>query len=115
GRTSPVGGRFSGSQTSCLRLPDLIMQIKANAIKEKGGLPEPFFYYRALATHDVLVRITHCSVARGDIQFIDNDWGDARFPLVPGHEIVGLVEEAGSEVADLHAGHRVGIGYQQEA
>ena len=41
-----------------------------------------------------MVRITHCSVARGDIQFIDDDWGDARFPLVPGHEIVGIVEEA---------------------
>src|SRR4029079_10795945 len=57
----------------------------------------------------------HPSRARGDIQFIDNDWGDARYPLVPGHEIVGIVEEAGSEVADLHTGDRVGIGYQQEA
>ena len=64
---------------------------------------------------DVLVRITHCSLARGDVQYIDNDWGDARYPLVPGHEIVGIVEEAGSEVADLRPGDRVGVGYQQEA
>ena len=64
---------------------------------------------------DVLVRITHRSLARGDIQYIDNDWGDARYPLVPCHEIVGIVEEAGSEVADLHVGDRVGIGYQLEA
>jgi len=61
------------------------------------------------------VRITHCSIARGDIQFIDNDWGDTRFPLIPGHEIVGIVEEAGSDVAELRRGDRVGIGYQQEA
>ena len=61
------------------------------------------------------MRITHRSLARGDIQFIDNAWGDTRFPLVPSHEIVGIVEEAGPEVADLHPGDRVGIGYQQEA
>jgi D-arabinose 1-dehydrogenase-like Zn-dependent alcohol dehydrogenase len=91
------------------------MQIRAYAIREKGGTAEPFLYERNPSSRDVVVRITHRSLARGDIQFIDNDWGDARYPLVPGHEIVGIVEEAGSEVADLHTGDRVGIGYQQEA
>lgn len=91
------------------------MQIRAHAIKEKGGRAEPFTYERAVGSHEVLVRITHCSIARGDIQFMDNEWGDAQFPLVPGHEIVGVVEELGSEVADLQRGDRVGIGYQQEA
>jgi D-arabinose 1-dehydrogenase-like Zn-dependent alcohol dehydrogenase len=91
------------------------MRVKAYAIKEKGGTAEPFFYERTLGSRDVLVRITHCSLARGDVQYIDDDWGDARYPLVPGHEIVGIVEEAGSEVADLHTGDRVGVGYQQEA
>ena len=75
----------------------------------------PFTYERTLGSRDVLVRITHRSLARGDIQYIDDDWGDARYPLVPCHEIVGLVEESGAEVADLHAGDRVGIGYQLEA
>lgn len=91
------------------------MRIRAHAIRERGGLTEPFSYDRDLGRRDVLVRITHCSVARGDIQFINDDWGDARFPLVPGHEIVGIVEEIGTEVADLRRGDRVGIGYQQEA
>jgi D-arabinose 1-dehydrogenase-like Zn-dependent alcohol dehydrogenase len=91
------------------------MRIRAHAIREKGGLAEPFFYERDVGKRDVLVRITHCSVSRGDIQFINDDWGDARFPLVPGHEIVGVVEEAGADVADLQRGDRVGIGYQQEA
>jgi D-arabinose 1-dehydrogenase-like Zn-dependent alcohol dehydrogenase len=91
------------------------MQIRAYAVREKGGAAEPFLYERALGKRDVLVRITHRSLARGDIQFIDDDWGDARYPLVPCHEIVGFVEAAGSEVADLHTGDRVGIGYQQEA
>jgi D-arabinose 1-dehydrogenase-like Zn-dependent alcohol dehydrogenase len=91
------------------------MRIRAHAIRDKGGPAEPFFYERDLGGRDVLVKITHCSVARGDLQFINDDWGDARFPLVPGHEIVGVVEEAGAEVADLRRGDRVGIGYQQEA
>ena len=91
------------------------MRIRAHAIMEKGGRTQPFSYERDLGGRDVLVRITHCSVARGDIQYIDDDWGDARFPLVPGHEIVGVVEEMGADVADLRRGDRVGIGYQQEA
>ena len=91
------------------------MRIRAHAIRERGGQAEPFFYERELGKRDVLVKITHCSVARGDIQFINDDWGDARFPLVPGHEIVGIVEEVGSDVADLRRGDRVGIGYQQQA
>ena len=91
------------------------MEIRAYAIKETGGAAEPFVYERRVGSRDVLVKITHRSLARGDIQFIDNAWGDTRFPLVPSHEIVGLVEEAGSEVTDLRTGDRVGIGYQLEA
>lgn len=91
------------------------MQIRAYAINQAGGTAEPFFYERTLGGRDVLVKITHRSLARGDIQYIDNAWSDTRFPLVPSHEIVGIVEEAGSEVAELHTGDRVGIGYQLEA
>jgi D-arabinose 1-dehydrogenase-like Zn-dependent alcohol dehydrogenase len=61
--------------------------------KASSGTAEPFSYERALGPNDVLVRITHCSIARGDVQFIDNDWGDTRFPLVRGHEIVGVVDQ----------------------
>jgi D-arabinose 1-dehydrogenase-like Zn-dependent alcohol dehydrogenase len=89
--------------------------INAYAVTRQGGSAAPFSYQRALGSHDVLVRVTHCSIARGDVQFIDNDWGDTRFPLVPGHEIVGLVEDTGSSVSGLSAGDRVGIGYQQSA
>jgi D-arabinose 1-dehydrogenase-like Zn-dependent alcohol dehydrogenase len=92
-----------------------MMQIRAHAIKEKGGRAEPFSYERAVGERDVVVRITHCSIERGDIQFINDEWGDARFPMVPGHEIVGIVEEVGPNVTDLQLGDRVGIGYQQEA
>jgi D-arabinose 1-dehydrogenase-like Zn-dependent alcohol dehydrogenase len=91
------------------------MKIKAYAIKRKGGKAAPFSYERQLRTNEALVRVTHCGIARGDIQFINNDWGDTKFPLVPGHEIIGTVEEIGADVTGLIRGDRVGIGYQQEA
>jgi D-arabinose 1-dehydrogenase-like Zn-dependent alcohol dehydrogenase len=88
------------------------MKIKAHAIKKSGGKAEPFYYEKAIGKNDVLVRITHCSITRGDIQIIDNDWGDTKFPVVPGHEIVGIVEGADPKVTSLKSGDRVGIGYQ---
>lgn len=93
----------------------MTIEIRARAIREKSGTAEHFSYRSTLCSRDVLVRITHCSVARGDIQYIDDDWGDTRFPVVPGHEIVGIVEDVGSDVSELREGDRVGIGYQQAA
>src|SRR5262245_29581719 len=91
------------------------MEIKAFAIKRAGGKAQPFCYERKIGRNDVLVKITHCGIARGDIQIIDNDWGDTKFPVVPGHEIIGTVEETGAGARSLQNGDRVGIGYQQEA
>lgn len=92
-----------------------MITINAHAVRRQGGAAEPFSYQRALGPHDVLVSVSHCSIARGDVQFIDNAWGDTRFPLVPGHEIVGRVDAIGAAVVGVKAGDRVGIGYQQAA
>jgi D-arabinose 1-dehydrogenase-like Zn-dependent alcohol dehydrogenase len=91
------------------------MKINAYSINTPGGRAEAFSYERPIGSHDVLVKITHRSLARGDIQFIDNAWGDTRFPLVPSHEMIGIVEVAGPNVSNLRPGDRVGVGYQQEA
>jgi len=91
------------------------MKTKAYAIQAPGGNAEPFYYEKAIGEKDVLVRINYCSVTRGDVQIADNDWGDTKFPVVPGHEITGIVEDAGPGVTSLKRGDRVGIGYQLEA
>lgn len=91
------------------------MKIKAYSIKEQGKKAEPFFYERKIGKREVLVKITHCGIAMGDIQGINNDWGDTKFTLVPGHEIIGVVEKIDSAVNDLKIGNRVGIDYQQAA
>lgn len=89
-----------------------MVKIRAFAIRNKGGAAEPFVYSREIGRHDALVGITHRSITRGDIQFIDNDWGDTRFPLVPSHEMVGIIEQIGPDVTELRRGDRVGIGFQ---
>lgn len=91
------------------------MKIKAYGIKQKGGKAEPFYYERNVGDNEVSVKVLYCAIARGDIQFISDDWGDTKFPLVPGHEILGIVEEIGSSVTTLSVGDQVGVGYQQAA
>lgn len=91
------------------------MEIRAYAVPQKGAAPVPFSYRAEMGAHDVLVKLTHRSITRGDLQLIENDWGDARFPLVPSHEMVGIVDRTGSRVTELKAGERVGVGFQLDA
>lgn len=58
---------------------------------------------------EVLVRVRACAVCRTDLHVVDGDLPDPKLPLVPGHEIVGTVEEVGEGVARLDPGQRVGI------
>jgi D-arabinose 1-dehydrogenase-like Zn-dependent alcohol dehydrogenase len=88
------------------------MEIRAYAVHRQGAAATPFVYQKTIGDHDVLVRITHRSITTGDVQFMDDDWGDTQFPLVPGHEMVGSVEQAGRDVTEATPGDRVGIGFQ---
>jgi propanol-preferring alcohol dehydrogenase len=58
---------------------------------------------------DVLVRVSACGVCRTDLHIVDGDLPDPALPLIPGHEIVGIVEEVGSRVEGLGVGDRVGV------
>jgi D-arabinose 1-dehydrogenase-like Zn-dependent alcohol dehydrogenase len=91
------------------------MEIAAYAVKQPGGKAEPFFYESRVSKNDLLIRISHCAMTTGDIQMINNEWNDSKFPLVAGHEIIGTIEQTGSNVTGLKNGDRVGVGYQLEA
>lgn len=89
------------------------MPIHAYAAAGPGKPLEPFsFEPEPLGPHDIEIGITHCGICHSDIHMIDNDWGWSTYPLVPGHEVVGIVREAGAEVRRLSAGQRVGVGWQ---
>jgi hypothetical protein len=47
---------------------------------------------RRPGSRDVLIKIRYCGVCHTDIHFVRNDWGISMYPIVPGHEIVGVVE-----------------------
>ncbi|MGH7789181.1 MAG: zinc-dependent alcohol dehydrogenase family protein [Candidatus Binatia bacterium] len=59
----------------------------------------------------VLVRVRYCGVCRTDLHVVDGDLGEAKLPLVPGHEIVGVVERLGDGVAGLAVGEPVGVAW----
>ena len=58
---------------------------------------------------EVLVRVSACGVCRTDLHVVEGELPHAEIPLVPGHEIVGVVEGLGDSVTDLAVGDRVGI------
>jgi propanol-preferring alcohol dehydrogenase len=58
---------------------------------------------------EVLVRVRACGVCRTDLHILDGDLREPALPLVPGHQIVGVVEQCGADVSELTAGQRVGI------
>jgi uncharacterized zinc-type alcohol dehydrogenase-like protein len=59
---------------------------------------------------DVVVEIEYCGVCHSDIHSARNEWGNAVYPMVPGHEIVGRVTAVGSGVSRFETGDRVGVG-----
>jgi len=58
---------------------------------------------------EVLVRVRACGVCRTDLHLLDGDLPAVELPIVPGHEVVGVVEVVGDGVTGLRVGDRVGI------
>ncbi|MFJ5680861.1 NAD(P)-dependent alcohol dehydrogenase [Streptomyces sp. NPDC093097] len=66
---------------------------------------------RALGTHDVLIDIKYAGICHSDIHIARAEWGEGGFfPVVPGHEITGVIAEVGPGVTRYAAGDRVGVG-----
>ena len=65
---------------------------------------------RAILKDDVKIDILYCGVCHSDIHAAKNDWGNAHYPLVPGHEIIGKVIEVGADVKNYKKGDLVGVG-----
>lgn len=87
------------------------MSIKAFAAQSSESSLAPIrLDRRALRPDDVAIDIEYCGVCHTDIHFAQNDWGFTRYPVVPGHEIIGRVTAVGDQVTAYREGDRVGVG-----
>jgi uncharacterized zinc-type alcohol dehydrogenase-like protein len=92
------------------------MRVRAWAAAAPKTALAPFVYEPApLAPDDVEIEISHCGLCHSDIHLIDDQWNRSRYPLVPGHEIVGRVTALGAQAGHFALGQRVGVGWQRSA
>ncbi len=65
---------------------------------------------RELRGDDVQIDIAYCGICHSDVHQVRDEWGGSIFPMVPGHEIAGVVSAVGPEVSRFSVGDRVGVG-----
>ncbi|CAI0557586.1 unnamed protein product [Linum tenue] len=80
------------------------------ATDPSGHLSPYTFTLRNTGPEDVFIKVMCCGVCHTDIHQVKNDLGMSRYPMVPGHEVIGEVVEVGSEVTKFSAGDVVGVG-----
>ena len=88
------------------------MKIKAWAAKGPNQKLEPFEYDPGpLRADDVKVTVENSGLCHSDVSAINNEWRFTKYPLVPGHEVIGRVFALGSSAKGLEIGQRVGVGW----
>ena len=87
------------------------MKVKGLAALRAGGPFQPYeFERRKPGANDVAFKVTHAGICHSDIHQVREEWGPALFPMIPGHEIVGIVTEVGANVSKFKIGDRIGVG-----
>ena len=91
---------------NCFMIP-----TKAYAAQNATSPLTPFqFERRTPSAHDVAIDILYCGVCHSDIHQVRNEWGGSKYPMVPGHEIVGRITAVGANVTKFKVGDLAGIG-----
>lgn len=87
------------------------MDVTAYATKAPNTPLAPFvFSQRDVGANDILIDIKFTGICHSDIHQAREDWGSAIFPMVPGHEIAGVVSQIGSSVTKFKVGDHAGVG-----
>jgi D-arabinose 1-dehydrogenase-like Zn-dependent alcohol dehydrogenase len=96
--TASLEARVKTSRAAVIKAPG------AEAIIEKREI-------RFGEDHQVLLKVQACGVCHSDSFAFNGTFPGLKYPIVPGHEIVGIVEDVGSKVERLKKGDRVGVGW----
>jgi uncharacterized zinc-type alcohol dehydrogenase-like protein len=87
------------------------MRVNAYAAPSAGQPLAPIVIERReVGANDVLIQIEYAGICHSDIHTVSGEWGHQPFPVVPGHEIVGVVTQVGADVRRHQVGDRVGVG-----
>jgi uncharacterized zinc-type alcohol dehydrogenase-like protein len=86
-------------------------EVRGYAAKSATSALEPFaFKRREPGEREVRIDILYCGICHSDIHCVRDEWGVSRYPMVPGHEIVGRVGKAGSSAKKFKVGDLAGVG-----
>src|SRR6476620_7772495 len=92
---------FHGEEFTCMRA--MVLHHQREVLRDaEVQLPKP-------NSDQVLIRINACAVCRTDLHVVDGELPNPKLPLIPGHEIVGVVVEKGTATNRFAVGDRVGV------
>ena len=80
------------------------------ALAAKTDLVPYEFERRELGSNDVALDISYAGICHSDIHQVAEEWGPAIFPMVPGHEIAGIVTAVGTKASKFSVGDKIGVG-----
>jgi uncharacterized zinc-type alcohol dehydrogenase-like protein len=87
------------------------MKVQGYAAQQAKAPLTPYsFDRRQPRDHDVVIDIQYCGICHTDIHQVRDEWGASTFPMVPGHEIAGVVTGIGPKVTRYKMGDRVAVG-----
>jgi len=88
-----------------------MIEVKAFAAYDAQTPLKPFEFERKdLGAHQIQIEILYSGVCHSDIHTVRSEWGQANYPVVPGHEIVGRIVNVGTEVTAFTVGELAGVG-----
>ncbi|KAK2660776.1 hypothetical protein Ddye_007309 [Dipteronia dyeriana] len=91
--------------------PNHTQTVAGWAAHDSSGNITPYiFKRRENGVNDVTIKVMYCGICHTDLHNVRNDWGITMYPVVPGHEITGIITKVGSNVENFKVGDNVGVG-----